>query len=145
MLYNYRTDSRQHMSSGLQKVSNRRDMLPVMTGESATHTEVSAYCPAFQSTVELIGRRWTGAIVRSLLSGSVRFGEILARVPGLSDRLLSERLRELEAAGIVVRSVYPEVPVRIEYHLTEKGHELEAIVAAIDGWTARWAEHGRES
>ena len=145
MLYNYRTDSRQHMSSGLQKVSNRRDMLPVMTGESATHTEVSAYCPAFQSTVELIGRRWTGAIIRSLLSGSVRFGEVLVRIPGLSDRLLSERLRELEAAGIVVRTVYPEVPVRIEYHLTEKGHELEAIVAAIDGWTARWAEHGRES
>ena len=128
MRCNYSTDGRQRMSSGLQKVSNRRDMLPLMTGESATHTEVSAYCPAFQSTVELIGRRWTGAIVRSLLS----------------DRLLSERLRELEAAGIVVRSVYPEVPVRIEYHLTEKGHELESIVAAIDAWTGKWMGHGGE-
>lgn len=111
-----------------------------MSTETAPHAEVSAYCPAFQATVELIGRRWSGSIIRSMLSGSVRFGEILSRVPGLSDRLLSERLRELEAAGIVIRTVYPEVPVRIEYHLTEKGRELEGIVATIDSWTAKWAE-----
>lgn len=109
--------------------------------ETVEHpTDLAAYCPKFQETVELIGRRWTGAIVRALLAGSVRFGDILACVPGLSDRLLSERLRELEAAGIVLRSVYPDVPVRIEYRLTEKGHELEKIVAAIDSWTARWTE-----
>ncbi|MCZ2109192.1 MAG: helix-turn-helix transcriptional regulator [Dehalococcoidia bacterium] len=102
--------------------------------------DLTAYCPKFQETVELIGRRWTGAIIRALLAGSVRFGDILACVPGLSDRLLSERLRELEATGIVSRTVFPEVPVRIEYHLTEKGHELERIVTAIDDWTARWAE-----
>lgn len=102
--------------------------------------DLSAYCPKFQQTVELIGRRWTGAIVRALLAGSVRFGDILACVPGLSDRLLSERLRELEAAGIVSRTVYPDVPVRIEYRLTDKGHELEQIVTAIDTWTARWTE-----
>ncbi|MEO8539858.1 MAG: helix-turn-helix domain-containing protein [bacterium] len=99
---------------------------------------LSAYCPVFQDAVELIGRRWTGAIVRTLLTGSTRFGEILARIPGLSDRLLSERLRELEAAGVVKRTVFPEVPVRIEYELTEKGHELEAIVEAISGWADRW-------
>ncbi len=110
-----------------------------MTSAAESHHEVSSYCPVFQNTVELIGRRWSGAIIRTLLSGSVRFGEILARVPGLSDRLLSERLRELEGAGIVTRSVFPEVPVRIEYHLTEKGRELEKIVAAIDAWGARWA------
>ncbi len=103
--------------------------------------EVSPYCPAFQRTVELIGRRWTGAIIRTLLAGSNRFGEILAAIPGLSDRLLAERLRELEAEDIVTRTVYPEHPVRIEYRLTEKGRELERIVAAIDAWTARWAEH----
>lgn len=107
----------------------------------ASKTEVSAYCPVFQNTVELIGRRWSGAIIRTMLSGSIRFGEILARVPGLSDRLLSERLRELESAGIVTRSVFPEVPVRIEYHLTEKGRELEQIVTAIDEWGARWGSH----
>ncbi|WP_322795466.1 helix-turn-helix domain-containing protein [Tepidiforma sp.] len=102
--------------------------------------DLSPYCPAFQHTVELIGRRWTGAIIRTMLAGSVRFGAILQAVPGLSDRLLAERLRELEAEGIVTRTVYPEMPVRIEYHLTEKGRELERIVAAIDAWTARWFE-----
>jgi DNA-binding HxlR family transcriptional regulator len=107
--------------------------------------ELSAYCPMFQSAVELIGRRWTGAIVRALLTGSNRFGEILERVPGLSDRLLSERLRELEAAGIVTRSVFPEVPVRIEYALTEKGRELEAIVAGISGWADRWGNSAAAS
>ncbi len=99
---------------------------------------LSAYCPMYQDAVELIGKRWTGAIVRTLLTGATRFGEILARVPGLSDRLLSERLRELEAAGVVTRTVYPEVPVRIEYELTEKGRELETIVAAISDWADRW-------
>ena len=105
---------------------------------------LSAYCPVFQDAVELIGRRWTGAIVRTLLTGSTRFGEILARIPGLSDRLLSERLRELEAAGVVKRTVFPEVPVRIEYELTEKGRELEAIVTAISGWADRWGGHHAE-
>jgi DNA-binding HxlR family transcriptional regulator len=98
----------------------------------------SAYCPVFQHAVELIGRRWSGAIIRALLAGSVRFGDVLQRIPNLSDRLLSERLRELESEGIVTRTVYPDVPVRIEYRLTEKGLQLEAIVAAIDAWGANW-------
>jgi DNA-binding HxlR family transcriptional regulator len=115
-------------------------MLNDVEVETQPGVEVSPYCPAFQRTVELIGRRWTGAIIRSLLAGSCRFGEVLAAVPGLSDRLLAERLRELEAEGIVSRTVYPEHPVRITYRLTEKGRELERIVAAIDSWTARWLE-----
>jgi DNA-binding HxlR family transcriptional regulator len=110
-----------------------------MSTDAGQHHELSAYCPMFQDAVELIGRRWTGSIVRTLLTGSSRFGEVLAKVPGLSDRLLSERLRELEAAGIVERRVYPEVPVRIEYALTEKGRELEAIVTAISGWADKWS------
>lgn len=109
-----------------------------MAATETVHAELSAYCPVFQATLELIGRRWTGAIVRALLAGSIRFGDILGRVPGLSDRLLSERLRELEGAGIVTRVVYPEVPVRIEYRLTDKGRELEKIVSDIDAWNARW-------
>ncbi len=96
------------------------------------------YCPVFQAAVELVGRRWTGVIVRLLLGGPMRFSELLAQVPGLSDRLLSERLRELEHEGVVVRTVYPEVPVRVEYALTEKGRELEAIVRALDEWAGRW-------
>ena len=98
----------------------------------------SAYCPVFQETLELVGRRWSGAIIRSLLAGRVRFSDMLADIPGLSDRLLSERLRELEAKTIVSRSVYPETPVRIEYQLTEQGRELDDVVRAIDAWGARW-------
>jgi DNA-binding HxlR family transcriptional regulator len=104
------------------------------------HESLSAYCPAFQSAVELIGKRWNGAIVRSMLAGSVRFSDFLAQIPGLSDRLLSERLRELEAAGVVRRVVHPEeIPVRVEYVLTEKGRELQAIVESIDRWADRWS------
>src|ERR671915_464722 len=78
-------------------------------------------CPAYTRAIEIVGKRWTGAIIRALLSGSTRFSEILAAVPGLSDRLLSERLKELEAEGIVARLVTPSTPVRVEYNLTEKG------------------------
>lgn len=109
-----------------------------MNVDVAGQPAFSAYCPMFQEAVELIGRRWTGAIVRALLTGSNRFGEVLTRVPGLSDRLLSERLRELEHAGVVRRTVYPEVPVRIEYELTAKGKELEEIVGAISQWADKW-------
>lgn len=98
-----------------------------------------AYCPLFQHSVELIGRRWSGAIIRVLLNGPMRFSDILAGIPSLSDRLLSERLRELEGEAIVVRTVYPEVPVRVEYSLSEKGRELDAIISAIDSWGGRWA------
>jgi DNA-binding HxlR family transcriptional regulator len=99
----------------------------------------SPYCPFFQAAIELIGKRWNGAIVRSMLSGSVRFSDFLGQIPGLSDRLLSERLRELEAAEIVERTVIPEIPVRVEYRLTAKGRELDAIVQAISSWGERWA------
>ncbi|OAI41106.1 hypothetical protein AYO38_04615 [bacterium SCGC AG-212-C10] len=99
----------------------------------------SAYCPLFQNAVELIGRRWSGAIIRTMLAGSSRFNDILGHIPGLSDRLLSERLREFEEVGLVTRTVFPEKPVRIEYELTGKGKELEAIVGALDLWAQRWA------
>lgn len=98
----------------------------------------SAFCPIFHKSVELIGRRWTGAIIRAMESGCVRFSDIAGAIPGLSDRLLSERLKELEAEGIVSRTVYPETPVRIEYHLTEKGRDLHEVLAAIGAWSARW-------
>lgn len=98
-----------------------------------------SFCPKFHKSVELIGRRWTGAILRALLSGETRFSDIAHAIPGLSDRLLSERLKELEAEGVVSRVVYPETPVRIEYHLTEKGQDLSKVVQAISDWSARWA------
>ena len=90
--------------------------------------------------MELIGRRWTGAIVRALLNGTVRFGDLTEHIPGLSDRMLSERLKELEAEGIVVRTVIPETPVRVEYHLTPKGQALGAAVQAISRWAEEWLD-----
>lgn len=96
------------------------------------------FCPRFHYAVELIGRRWSGAIVRAMLGGATRFSEICATVPGLSDRLLSERLKELEAERIVTRTVYPETPVRIEYQLTEKGESLAPAIEAISGWADTW-------
>ena len=99
---------------------------------------ISAFCPSYHRAVELIGRRWTGAILRVLLSGATRFSDVTAAIPGLSDRLLSERLKELEAEGIVCRTVIPLTPVRIDYRLTEKGAALHDAVAAIAAWAETW-------
>ena len=98
------------------------------------HLGPAPFCPSFHQAVELIGRRWSGAILRALLLGCTRFSEIGAAIPGLSDRLLSERLKELEGQGVVARTVIPETPVRIEYHLTDKGAALQEVFAAISAW-----------
>ena len=98
----------------------------------------NAFCPKFHRAVELIGRRWTGAIIRAMRSGKTRFCDIGAAVPGLSDRLLSERLKELEFEGIVLRTVVPETPVRIDYHLTIKGDDLQTVFDEIGAWAYRW-------
>lgn len=100
----------------------------------------SAFCPQFHHAVELVGRRWNGAIIRAMLSGAKRFSAIAETVPGMSDRMLAERLRELEEEGIVVRTVIPETPVRIEYTLSVKGRELDGVVAAMSAWAERWIE-----
>jgi DNA-binding HxlR family transcriptional regulator len=92
------------------------------------------FCPRYHHAVELIGRRWTGVILRALLHGATRFSEVRDAVPALSDRLLSERLKELEAEGVVERRVIPATPVRVEYHLTDKGRALQDAVAAISSW-----------
>ncbi len=104
--------------------------------DSEKHVE--GFCPRYHHAVELIGRRWTGAIIRAMLGGVSRFSDVTAMVPGLSDRMLSERLKELEAEGIVKRKVYPETPVRIEYHVTEKGRALAAVVDSIAAWAEAW-------
>jgi DNA-binding HxlR family transcriptional regulator len=96
------------------------------------------FCPRFLHAVELVGRRWTGVILRSLLGGPARFHEIRDAIPDISDRMLSERLRELEAEGVVTRSVIPETPVRVEYALTEKGRALENAIVAIAHWAEQW-------
>lgn len=100
-------------------------------------------CERFHRAVELIGGRWTGAVIRLLLNGRMRFAELRASIPDISDRMLSERLRELEAEGIVARIVVPETPVRVEYELTEKGRALEHALAAVGKWAERWVPETR--
>lgn len=95
-------------------------------------------CPRYHRAVELIGRRWTGAIVRVLLGGPRRYNELAEAVPEISDRMLAERLRELEAEGIIARTVIPESPVRVEYALTAMGRDLQGAVEAIGAWAERW-------
>ena len=95
-------------------------------------------CSLYHRAVELIGKRWTGAILLVLLDGPLRFSEIRQLVPDLSDRLLSERLKELEAEGIVERRVFEDTPVRVEYGLTEKGRALEPVVGSLKGWARDW-------
>lgn len=95
-------------------------------------------CTRFQQAIEFIGRRWNGAILYVLLDGPCRFNELLARVPNLSDRLLTERLRELEAAGMVTREVQPGPPVRVVYELTEAGRALNEVIQSISTWAREW-------
>ena len=98
-----------------------------------------ACCPFYHEAVELIGRRWTGAIVAVLLdNGAMRFSEIAQAVPELSDRLLSERMKELEARGLVARHVEPGPPVRVTYELTAMGHELQPALDELRSWARQW-------
>lgn len=105
---------------------------------SAVSQPAGAICPKFHKTVELIGKRWTGAILELLMSGPQRFTALRLAVPGLHDRLLSERLKELEAEGMLTRRVFPETPVHIEYALTEKGQDLQKVLAELHHWADRW-------
>ena len=88
--------------------------------------------------MELIGRRWSGAILYALTDGPLRFAELKGRVPGMSDRLLSQRLRELEAEGLVERKVEPGAPVRVSYSLTIKGADLDPALRELRVWGQRW-------
>lgn len=115
-------------------------MTTATTIPSSRNDVGASVCPRFHRAVELIGRRWTGAILSTMLSGATRFTDMVNAVPGLSDRLLSERLKELEAEGIVQRIVHAETPVRIEYLLTDKGRDLGTVIDAVGTWAGRWLE-----
>jgi len=95
-------------------------------------------CSRFHQAVELLGGRWTGAIIQTLLQGKTRYALIKAAVPDITDRMLSERLRSLEAEELLTRRVVPESPVRVEYELTEKGRSLESSLTEIGAWAERW-------
>jgi DNA-binding HxlR family transcriptional regulator len=98
------------------------------------------FCPSFQHAVELLGKRWMGLILKVLLAGPQRFSAIAEQIEGVSDRMLSERLKEFEAEGVIERRVYPETPVRIEYRLTEKGQALGVVIEAIATWSHQWVD-----
>src|SRR5437588_11753316 len=117
------------MASGA--ASARQLVQPSLAGRSEC-------CALYHRAIELIGKRWTGAIVLVLLDGPLHFSGIKQLVPELSDRLLSERLKELEAEGIVERTVFDGAPVRVEYSLTEKGRALEPSVRALKSWANTW-------
>lgn len=104
-------------------------------------------CQHVHRAIELIGRRWTGAIVFALSQGPLRFGAFKGLIPELSDRMLSERLKELEQEGVIWREVQPGPPVQVHYALTPKGEALRPIVDAIGAWAYAWAApptEGRE-
>jgi DNA-binding HxlR family transcriptional regulator len=99
---------------------------------------VSPVCNRFHQAVELIGGRWTGALIQALLRGKARYAALKAAIPDITDRMLSERLRFLETEGVVTRHVLPESPVRVEYELTDKGRSLETALTEIGNWANRW-------
>jgi len=101
-------------------------------------SRVSGCCPLYHEAVELVGKRWTGAILRVLMDGPLRFSEIGQAVPELSDRLLSERMKELEARGMVERTVISGPPLRVEYSLSQMGRELEPALSELERWAGRW-------
>jgi DNA-binding HxlR family transcriptional regulator len=110
------------------------------TDQKAVETSAPHMCPRYEHATQLLGKRWTGLLLHALMQGSSRFCELTSLVEGLSDRVLSDRLRELEAEGIVKRVVFPQIPVRVEYQLTEKGYALKPVVDAIHTWAEQWVE-----
>lgn len=99
-------------------------------------------CPRFEKAVDVLSKRWVALIVFVLMDGPRRFGEIESCLSNLSGKVLSDRLKEMENEGIIQRTVYPEIPVRIEYSLTSKGNALAPILGEISNWSTDWIEIG---
>lgn len=95
-------------------------------------------CPRYEAAAQLLGKKWTGLLLRVLLAGPRRFSDFTRQIPDVSARLVAERLKELEEHGIVIRTVHTDRPVTVEYSLTEKGRELAPVVEAIQTWAERW-------
>src|SRR5438045_2465223 len=95
-------------------------------------------CP-IEQTVTILEGKWTLLILRELFTGTKRFGELRAALPGISPKTLAERLRILEKQGIIARTIYPEVPPRVEYALTELGQTLSPIIESLRAWGTQWA------
>lgn len=103
-----------------------------------TERQEAPVCRHFQRAAEMLGKRWNPQLIRALLSGASRYSDLKAAIPQISDHLLSDRLKELEGEGIVVREVTPSTPVRIDYRLTKKGHDLAGVIGELASWAERW-------
>jgi DNA-binding HxlR family transcriptional regulator len=104
-----------------------------------TSMEDRTVCESFQRAAQLVGQRWVPQIVWVLLGGERRYSVLRDAIPEISDTLLSERLRDLEAEGIVTRTVTPTTPVLIEYGLTDRGRDLASVIDGLSAWADRWA------
>lgn len=102
--------------------------------KDATEEDAAAHVCPVETVIEIIGGKWKCQIIHFLLGGTRRFGEIRRQIPDVSQRVLTRKLRELEAHGIVVRKVYAEVPPRTEYSLTPTGQSLEPVMQELDCW-----------
>ena len=97
-------------------------------------------CPRYQHAIEILGKRWTGLILKLLMHHPMRFNELSEQLEVVSDRMLSERLKELEQEGVIERRVFTDAPVRVEYRLTEKGTALSPVILAIEHWCEQWID-----
>ena len=121
----------------MSRGASRRAIVATVEPRSAD----SECCPYLHEAVELVGKRWSGAIVYVLLHGGpMRFSEICQSIPQISDRLLSERMKELEARGIVERRVGGASPARVEYELTKMGRDLAPALEELEAWAHRWLD-----
>jgi len=100
--------------------------------------DIHQVCTRFHAAIEMIGTRWTGAILRAIFTGHHRYAEIKAAIPGVSDTMLAARLRTLEAEGLVERRVIPTSSVQVQYELTEMGKDLAPVIDAVIAWSHKW-------
>lgn len=100
--------------------------------------EHTCICPKFEAAIEILAKKWTGLIIRVLMEKTSRFRDIREQIPQMSERMLAERLKDLEAHGIIIRHVHAETPVRVEYELTQKGRDLTPVIESIQSWGEKW-------
>jgi DNA-binding HxlR family transcriptional regulator len=103
----------------------------------------TALCPTVERAFEVLGRKWAGLVIRELASGPRHFSELERSIPSVSARMLAERAKELEAEGIVKRTVHTDSPVRVVYELTEKGRALIPVMRGIESWARQWVTQAR--
>jgi len=101
---------------------------------SDSKKEVQHVCTNFHNAIEFIGKRWMGAVIYALMTGPKRYHEIISSIPGISDRLLTERLRDLESEGLITKKVIATSPKRVEYELTTAGKDLEEVINTLVKW-----------